>query len=294
MLPLLLVGGCSRSSNTPAPASTAQHVPAATNTASSASATASAPPPANMTSRPHLDFHEAFSGAPVRVRDEETGQLVDIHARRHTIATLVVPTGRLVVGDPLSHLAANEVLARSVAPGRYPVELLLWDDASGRPDAVLLARVVFSAGRPTRWETAALAEPSPAPKRPGARMGYPSDAATGSFVDVGVLAEYAPVVTPRRSVRNGIVYEDHGHDRRAEQNSGDLLRALQAARRAPRGSLGHAEWQGSQGNLVAFSLGGDQVVPTYWGLDAGGTPVEIVSVVALSERSFPEIRWPDD
>ena len=286
---LLLLQGCSRSTTTPAPASAA---PLAVVPAATPAASASTRPLAAAAPR-HLDFHDIFAGAPLRTRDEETDELVDVRARRLVIGTLVAPTGRLVVGDPLSHLSANEVLARPVAPGRYPVELLLRDDERGRADAVLLARVVFSSGRPVRWESAALAGHNPTPRTPGARTGYPSDAATGCFVDVGVMADYAPLVQPRRTIRSGVVYNDYGHDKRAERNSGDLLRALQQSRGAPGGSLGHAEWKGTQGNLVAFGLGGDQVVPTYWGLDAGGAPVEIVSVIDLDEKSFPEIQWPE-
>ncbi|MDI1481314.1 DUF4241 domain-containing protein [Polyangium sp. y55x31] len=254
---------------------------------------AEARPKADAPAPSQLDFHDLFAGAPLRVRDEETDELVAVPTRRLGIGMLVVPTGKLMAGDPLANLSANHVLSRAVPPGRYPVELLLQDDDRGRADSLVLARVVFTAGRPTRWETAAVAGQKPAPSRPGARLGYPSDAATGCFMDASVFAEYAPPDQVRQSIRGGVVHKEYVRDGRAEQNSGDLMKALQATRRAPGGSLGHAEWKGTLGNVVAFALGGDQVVPTYWGLDANGAPVELVSVIDLGEERFPDVRWPD-
>ncbi|MDI3284403.1 DUF4241 domain-containing protein [Polyangium sp. 15x6] len=250
-------------------------------------------PKASVPGPAQIDFHDLFTGAPLRARDEENDELVAVPTRRLGIGMLVVPTGKLMAGDPLANLSANQVLSRAVPPGRYPVELLLLDDERGRADSLLLARVVFTAGRPARWETAAVAGENPTPSRPGARTGYPSDAATGCFVDASVHAEYAPPGQVRRSIRGGIVHEEHINDGRAERNSGELIQALRATRGAPGGSLGHAEWKGTLGNLVAFGLGGDQVVPTYWGIDASGALVEIISVVDLDEKRFPDVRWPD-
>ncbi|MDC3961056.1 DUF4241 domain-containing protein [Polyangium jinanense] len=250
-------------------------------------------PKASVPAPSQLDFHDLFAGAPLRVRDEEADQLVAVPARRLGIGMLVVPTGKLMAGDPLANLSANHVLSRTVPPGRYPVELLLHDDERGRANELLLARVVFGAGRPTRWETAAVAGQNPAPSRPGVRTGYPSDAATGCFVDASVFAEYTPPPQVRQSIRGGIVHKEYINDGRAERNSGELMQALRATRDAPGGSLGHAEWKGTLGNLVAFGLGGDQVVPTYWGIDASGALVEIVSVIGLDEERFPDVRWPD-
>lgn len=146
-------------------------------------------PKASIPAPSQLDFHDLFAGAPLRVRDEETDDLVAVPTRRLVIGMLVVPTGKLMAGDPLANLSANHVLSRAVPPGRYPVELLLQDDDRGRVDSLVLARVVFTSGRPTRWETAAVAGQNPAPSRPGARMGYPSDAATGCFMDASVTVE---------------------------------------------------------------------------------------------------------
>ncbi|MDC0746851.1 DUF4241 domain-containing protein [Polyangium mundeleinium] len=250
-------------------------------------------PKASVPAPSQIDFHDLFTGAPLRERDAETDELVAVRTRRLGIGMLVVPTGKLMAGDPLANLSANHVLSRAVPPGRYPVELLLQDDERGRAHELLLARVVFGAGRPARWETAAVAGDNAKSSRPGARTGYPSDAATGCFMDASVFAEYMPPGQVRTSVRNGVVHEDYIPDGRAERNSGELIRALGATRGAEGGSLGHAEWKGTVGNIVAFGLGGDQVVPTYWGIDASGAAVEIVSVIDLSEKRFPDVRWPD-
>ncbi|MDI1447775.1 DUF4241 domain-containing protein [Polyangium sp. 6x1] len=288
LLPLV---GCNRSS-TPTPRETSPAVTAVPPPLGNASAPeerpkASAPAPSQ------IDFHDLFTGALLRMRDEETEELDAVPTRRLGLGMLVVPTGKLMAGDPLANLSANHVLVRAVPPGRYPVELLLQDDERGRVNELLLARVVFGPGRPTRWETAAVAGEKPTPSRPGARTGYPSDAATGCFMDASVFAEYTPPAPVRTSVRNGIVYQEHLKDDRAERNSGELMQALKATRGAVGGSLGHAEWKGTVGNIVAFGLGGDQVVPTYWGIDASGAVVEIVSVIGLSEKRFPDVRWPD-
>ncbi|WP_170228956.1 DUF4241 domain-containing protein [Polyangium fumosum] len=291
-LMLIPLSGCSASPTPPAPretspAVTAAPTPPANPLASQERPKASVPAPSQ------IDFHDLFTGAPLRERDEETDELVAVPTRRLGIGMLVVPTGKLMAGDPLANLSANQVLSRAVPAGRYPVELLLQDDERGRAHELLLARVVFGPGRPTRWETAAVAGETPRPSRPGARTGYPSDAATGCFMDASVFAEYTPPAQVRRSVRNGVVHEDSLPDGRAERNSGELIQALRATRDAEGGSLGHAEWKGTVGNIVAFGLGGDQVVPTYWGLDASGAAVEIVSVIGLSEKRFPDVRWPE-
>lgn len=110
---------------------------------------------------------------------------------------LVLPTGQLTACDPYADLWSGPDRAIPVPPGRYPIQLTLFD-VSGAADgshhrvaytSLLLAerpevaRRVLAPGR-SPAEAAALA--------PGEFFGFPVDAGTACFVDGGALGYGMP------------------------------------------------------------------------------------------------------
>jgi hypothetical protein len=85
------------------------------------------------------------------------------------IDPIALPSGRIVVGDPLGDLYDNEPLTQEVPPGRYSVRLAT---ATGLGGAVA-SMVRFGAGTAVRWE----------PTEPN-RHGV--DSGTSGFVDSGL------------------------------------------------------------------------------------------------------------
>lgn len=178
---------------------------------------------------------------------------------------LVVTSGRLIAADAFIWMAGLE-LARTVAPGRYPVSLSVAELPNGNR-RVAYARVQFQDRTPARWEMAVPAGKQLADLKPDEAYGYPVDSATGCFMDSDsqrVLSE----MTGRENKR----FNDR------------LIAALMG------GGPGGALWAtlqipgGNGGNLVAFQSGwGDGFYVSYWGLDADDQPVCLVTDFGIVE-----------
>lgn len=170
---------------------------------------------------------------------------------------LVVESGHVVVCDPLTGI--DEPLARAVEPGRYRIELAVADLAGDQH--VGAARLVLRDEQPVRWEMAARKGERLDTLRAGQRVGYGVDSGTGCFADAGVEIEDAAADV--------------------------LLRALEKNMRP---TWSHAAWPSKRNAaLVAFSAGyGDGVYASYWGLDAKGEPVCLVTDFGVTELTWPE------
>jgi hypothetical protein len=204
-----------------------------------------------------LDLWAAFEATSVA----SVGRAV--MSRRHLAGTLSTPTGSIVACDPLGGIE-REPFALGVAPGHYPVELLLAADADDT--RVALARVLFSAERPSSWCLATWGDRDPRALRPGQVFGYGVDAGTGCFADAGAGAAF---------------------DAGAREA---LLAGLQASYADTWCS---ASWRGGGGSLVAFSSGyGDGVYASWWGLDAAGRPGCLVTDFEIIDLTLPGL--PDD
>jgi hypothetical protein len=72
----------------------------------------------------------------------------DLEVQVLPIDPIALPSGRIVVGDPLVDIYYNEPLTQEVPPGRYSVRLAT---ATGL-DGIVASLVRFLAGTPVRWE----------------------------------------------------------------------------------------------------------------------------------------------
>jgi Protein of unknown function (DUF4241) len=178
---------------------------------------------------------------------------------------LEVPTGQLVVADPLVQ-PDRQPLARSVPPGRYPVTFY---KAQGR---IAVAMLRLAPGLVSRCEMAVLPGQDVATLKPDEIFGYPVDAGLGCFMDV----EGSKAMAERRAqeIQKGgsdINYYD------------DVL----AGELNARGDdyVMHRPLADAPINVAIFSSGwGDGFYASYWGLDEAGKPLVLVTDFAVLEN----------
>lgn len=202
---------------------------------------------------PPLPFHAPFEQQAIEPNEFLLGRLV-------------LPTGQLVVCDPLSHLATARPLARSVRPGIYAVRLgALGGDAA-------YVGVLVGEGEVLRWEVAlgcgARAPDSVAvsidlASAPRLGAGFPVNASTAAYFDVAGLHALSTLG------RHGL-----GHR---------LLEAGYLERPHAVVDLAGA------GNLVAFGTGSEGPFASYWGLDRKDAPVVLITDLGVlqSSRALP-------
>ena len=184
------------------------------------------------------------------------------------VAMLLLPTGRVVCGTPTPSDGFDVLLpkpfTRPVPPGTYPVEVSL-AAVSADESQVAAARIVFSAEPVASWEAGAggsgAADPAPsglAGIAHGAWVAY-LDAQTVPLLDKYIAECELP--------------EMWHHDVAFVEGERWQYASLQPDEARPE-------------NCAIFTRGDyDGVSVSYWGLDAGGAPVMLVTdcnVIPLS------------
>lgn len=198
----------------------------------------------------HSPFAAAFV-AGTRFRHERDGEIV---MRTATIGELIVPSGSILVADPFTtDFDPSQVpLARQAPVGVFPVDLAIacFDNCDER---VACARVRFADAAAVRWEAAGFAGEAPAAD--SEPSGYGVDAGMGCFADLASCTPQSD--TPAEAWLTAV-----------ERGRVETWSAHVAA-------LGQA-------NVVMFSSGwGDGIYSSYWGLDAAGQIVELVTDFAV-------------
>ncbi len=176
---------------------------------------------------------------------------------------LTLTTGRVVACDPLTE-PESEPLARAVAPGRYPVVLSVahFEDGDQRVAAAMLR---LGGGTPARWEMALWPGDDPGELGEGDIFGYGVDSGTGCFMD-----EEAARTLARR------MGEDDSY---FEQVCDELDKTY-----VHTWSWANIGLTPAGANCVLFSAGvGDGLYASYFGLDAEGRPVSLVTDFSLFE-----------
>jgi hypothetical protein len=183
----------------------------------------------------------------------------DSELRVERLGTLV-HDGIVVACDPFS--GSPRAFARRFPAGAHAVEALVRRE--GKNEVIAFARVVFSAAVPVTFELATRGDEDVRMLAPGQRFGYGVDAGTACFAASESLVDDT--------------------DDLAAQFEADRRIGWRTGRSHPRGE-GHG--------LVAFTSGyGDGIYSSYVGLDAGGTPVCLVTDFRCIDVLLPPV--PDD
>ncbi|HZC08255.1 MAG TPA: DUF4241 domain-containing protein [Ktedonobacterales bacterium] len=202
----------------------------------------------------HTDFALAFQdGATIA---DTQGTLATM--RVQPVGDLVALTGRIIACDPLTAIDPAP-FARHVAPGRYPVIASVAALANGDVRvACVMMRV--SDAPVAEWEMARLEGQESVELDTGEFFGYPVDAGVGCFMD----AQAAVALDARYD-------SDESFDEA-------LINALETNRAQHLDYAAVTLDEASGVNLVMVESGwGDGVYASYWGLDAGGAPVCLVT-----------------
>lgn len=175
---------------------------------------------------------------------------------------LSVPSGWIVADEPYLMKPAAP-LAPQVAPGHYPVRLVVFEYPSG-DRRVGLAQIVFSEAAVEHWSFASTAEEPLETLSDGELVGYGVDGGMGAFIDQANLPALMAI---------GEADDEFSEiTRRAYEN----YQATFAWTDFPLGPDGQ--------NMIVFTAGvGDGFYWTYIGWDVEGRPVTFVTDFGLEQ-----------
>lgn len=190
-------------------------------------------------------------------------QMVEREITVTPIGELDLSTGEIIACDPLTTGTDWPALSRKVEPGHYPVSLL---EAQGRVAAAILR---FRPGTPLRWELATLPGQDTSTLKGDEVFGYPIDVGLGSFMD-----------------RTAMVLMSEQQDKlETDQNYYDDVLATEFAPNQDRFVMHHPV-AGNPLNVAMFWSGwGDGVYPSFWGLNAAGEPLLLMTDFDVLENA---------
>ncbi|EJT03570.1 DUF4241 domain-containing protein [Rhizobium sp. CCGE 510] len=176
-------------------------------------------------------------------------------------------SGRIVAADPLAQ-PDRPALARTVAPGEYPLTLYR---AFGR---IAAASMRFAEGKPDHWELAVLPGQDVATLKDGEIFGYPVDAGLGCYMDaetLGLIGEREAQVQAQKPDADINYYDD----------------VLASDLDANKGAYAlHRPVAGKKGNVAVFWSGwGDGFYPVFWGLDRDGRALVLLTDFNVVENA---------
>ena len=192
---------------------------------------------------------------------------VTVTARTLAIGDLPLPTGEVIVADAFAG-ADTEPLAQRVSPGAYPVSLSLITYLDSPYEAIAAAKVRFAPGMPVTWHLATTPGQDTSTLAEDEFFGYPVDSGRAMFASPAgarLLGEKLFVF----GVLNVAYLKAFSEQMEANAPNGGawINRVLDTDDRT---------------NVVAFQSGnGDGVYAAYWGYDAEGTLVVLVTEFGL-------------
>lgn len=208
------------------------------------------------------EWDPAPASSNLGVFDLNEAQMTEREITVTLIGELNLPTGEIIACDPLTAGADWPALSRKVKPGRYPVSLL---EAQGRVAAAILR---FRSGTPVRWQLATLPNQDTSALKGDEIFGYPVDTGLGSFMDKTAM----------------VLMSEQQDKLEAEQNYYDDVLAVEFESNQDR--LMHHPVAGNPLNIAMFSSGwGDGVYPSFWGLDAAGAPLLLMTDFGVLENA---------
>lgn len=185
---------------------------------------------------------------------------------RMPIGTVSLPTGNIVVRDPLCYLAPNAApYMLTVRPGAYPVDLsVIVPDESGDCARYAAARVRFSDHEPILYEEALVGNEDLSDVAEGEYFGFGVDAGLACFCDVETCEMFC-TFRDRWQEKNpgGNIYDDYF--------AALMEKNYQERPQYQRSGGDWLNWKipGTDYNIPIFQSGfGDGAYPVYWGMDA--------------------------
>lgn len=201
-----------------------------------------------MARHDHTDFDTAFTDG-LRF-NERGGQCDTLHVLRS--GALDVPSGRVLVCDPVGADATAPAFVRPVPPGRYPVLLSRWTSQARNEGRIAVAKLVLAAAPAARWELALREGEEGRPQRRKTDAAFTVDSGNGCFLDAGRARQWLAM--------DGEVRESYIEAARPQREDAFVLGVPTAA------------------EMVGFRTGlGDGRYRCWWGLDAAGAPVALAA-----------------
>jgi hypothetical protein len=183
---------------------------------------------------------------------------------------LVLPTGRVVAADMA--FFSSEPFTRRLPAGRYPV---FWLSSARDPHLqgdVAAAMIRVAPGDPVSWEMAVVPGQDPGTLKPGEVFGYPVDSGTGVFASVEA-ADVVVTLMKEDDVEGYFDQISHGLDPGNGVYNQSVAVTLDPATGV---------------NVIAFVSGfGDGYYPSWFGLDANGQPLVLVTDFSILEAPSP-------
>ena len=179
---------------------------------------------------------------------------------------VALPTGRIVAADVF--FFTTEPFTRRLPVGRHPVLLL---SSARDPDLVgdvAAAMIRVAPGDPVSWELAIVPGQDVTNLKPGEFFGYPVDSGTGAFASV-------EAVEMLRS-DGGEAYGDR------------VIDGLSPSEGVYKQSVDVTVDAASGANVIGFVSGfGDGAYPSWFGLDADGEPLVLLTDFGILDASSP-------
>ena len=193
----------------------------------------------------------AFSGG----MHDQNGKPVIFSSR--DIGQVEIVSNRVAASDPL--VCPNpEGFLHAVPNGRFPVHIAIAGMAGD--ERIAYAKVVFSPATPVRWEMALVDGQDLTTLESDQFFGYGVDAGTGCFMD----PQTGKLLNARMDEE-----EDYFET---------IIEGMDATYAHTRSWLEFRPAPDSSLNIVCFSTGwGDGSYPSFFGLDAAGSPVVLVT-----------------
>ena len=184
---------------------------------------------------------------------------------------LNIPTGKIIVGDPMISIYDKDPFKREVLPGKYPVIACIAKTGESG-DRYAVVKLEISKNRAVKWELALTAKQHLEDLKGDETFGFPVDAGLGCFVDVqtrDLFNQYDEAFTKKNKNWNiytevlAAEFKKNAIDQNDPNDAGNWVNFYLPNKPAL--------------NIIMFSSGyGDGYYSSYWGLDDKGQVCSLV------------------
>lgn len=240
----------------------------------------------------HTDFTKAFRDGYTFYRDLLYFGTSEVTFSTYEIGELNLTSGNIVACDPFIEDFFHDSFSRCVEPGRYPVFLsIAYEEVSGYSH-VACAMIRFHEAAAVRWELAEIRIPGFAETE----KVYGVDSGRACFMDMDAAevlyalatstpqeeAEIAAHLTGESQLMEALIEPSSYRSRdRFEREFEEPLNAEMDMNATRPPGLAWANFQlgnRTDANVIAFSSGyGDGSYASYWGYDAAGNLISLVT-----------------